>query len=227
MASGYKPGSIRSGTKLTDEQWNQVLLCMTGAVTVRGLMEGCGLKHITAENVRYKVMYAIAEYQAGIKFENHAVLSYSGIKTSEKGANECVLDSKPRLQAVFATDSAGQSIGMAGNHDSVVSGYSPDGTRSVNVDDSVNDWLVQHGISMCIVQSDGTRITESWNRFIAHFKGINTKYLRLYIAWFCYLWNAKVAGKAKEDIACELWKLVNNTERTVGYRRFRNVKYSG
>lgn len=219
MPLGYKSGSIRSGISLSDEQLNIVLQCMACAVTVRELCEESGLERHTADAIRFKVMYAIAQYQAGIKLENSAVLAFSSVKTSEKGAKVCVLDSKPRLKAVFAVDSTGHCIGMAGNPDSVVSGYSPDGYRRSTVDDSVKKWLFQHGITKCTVQTESTRITQSWNSFILHFKGINTKYLGLYIAWFCYLWNAEVIGKTKEDIASDLWALINKTERTVSNRR--------
>ena len=219
MPLGYKSGSIRSGISLSDEQLNIVLQCMACAVTVRELCEESGLERHTADAIRFKVMYAIAQYQEGIKLENSAVLAFSSVKTSEKGANVCVLDRKPRLQAIFATDSTGQCIGMAGNPDSVVSGYSPDGYRRSTVDDLVKEWLFQHGITKCTVQTESTRITQFWNSFILHFKGINTKYLGLYIAWFCYLWNAEVIGKTSSDIASDLLSLINQTERSVSNRK--------
>ena len=220
MPLGYKSGSIRSGISLSDEQLNIVLQCMARAVTVRELCEESGLERHTADAIRFKVMYAIAQFQAGIKLENSAVLAYSSVKTSEKGANVCVLDRKPRLQAIFATDSTGQCIGMAGNPDSVVSGYSPDGYRRSTVDDTVKEWLFQHGITKCTVQSESTRITRSWNNsFFLHFKGINTKYLGQYISWYCYLWNAEVIGKTSSDIASDLLSLINQTERSVSNRK--------
>ena len=219
MPLGYKSGSIRSSISLSDEQMNTVLQCMTRAVTVQELCEKTGLERHTAEAIRYKVMYAIGLHMEGIQLKNPAVVAFSSVKTSEKGANVCVLDRKPRLQAVFAVDSTAQCIGISGNPDSVVSGYSPDGYRRSTVDDSVKEWLVQHGITKCTVQSESTRITQSWNSFILHFKGINTKYLSLYIAWFCYLWNAEVIGKTSSDIASDLLSLINQTERSVSNRK--------
>ena len=219
MPLGYKSGSIRSSISLSDEQMNTVLQCMTCAVTVQELCEKTGLERHTAEAIRYKVMYAIATHMYGIQLKNPAVLAFSSVKTSEKGAKVCVLDSKPRLKAIFAVDSTAQCIGISGNPDSVVSGYSPDGYRRSTVDDSVKKWLFQHGITKCTVQTESTRITQSWNSFILHFKGINTKYLGLYIAWFCYLWNAEVIGKTSSDIASDLLSLINQTERSVSNRK--------
>ena len=219
MPLGYKSGSIRSGISLSDEQLNIVLQCMARAATVRELCDETGLERHTAEAIRYKVMYAIGLHMEGIQLKNPAVVAFSSVKTSEKGANVCVLDRKPRLQAIFATDSTGQCIGMAGNPDSVVSGYSPDGYRRSTVDDSVKEWLFQHGITKCTVQTESTRITQSWNSFILHFKGINTKYLGLYIAWYCYLWNAEVIGKTSSDVASDLLSLINQTERSVSNRK--------
>ena len=106
MPLGYKSGSIRSGISLSDEQLNIVLQCMACAVTVRELCEESGLERHTADAIRFKVMYAIAQYQAGIKLENSAVLAFSSVKTSEKGANVCVLDRKPRLRVVYRNSTA-------------------------------------------------------------------------------------------------------------------------
>lgn len=192
MPLGYKSGSIRSGISLSDEQLNTVLQCLTRAVTVQELCDETGLERHTAEAIRYKVMYAIATYMNGIQLKNPAVVAFSSVKTSEKGAKVCVLDSKPRLQAIFATDSTGQCIGMAGNPDSVVSGYSHDGYLRGTLSTSAKEQLLRHGITKYTVQPSSTRITDAWELFIAHFRGIATKYLDLYIAWFCYLWNAEV-----------------------------------
>lgn len=219
MPLGYKSGSIRSGISLSDEQLNTVLQCMTRAVTVQELCEGTGLERHTADAIRYKVMYAIATHMDGIQLKNPAVVAFSSVKTSEKGAKVCVLDSKPRLKAIFAVDSTAQCIGMAGSPDSVVSGYSPDGYLRGTLSTSAKEQLLRHGITKYTVHPSSTRITDAWELFIAHFRGIATKYLGLYIAWFCYLWNAEVIGKTKEDIASDLWALINKTERTVSNRR--------
>lgn len=219
MPLGYKSGSIRSSISLSDEQMNTVLQCMTRAVTVQELCEGTGLERHTAEAIRYKVMYAIATYMNRIQLKNPAVVAFSSVKTSEKGAKVCVLDSKPRLKAIFAVDSTAQCIGISGNPDSVVSGYSPDGYLRGTLSTCAKEQLLRHGITKYTVQPSSTRITDAWELFIAHFRGIATKYLGLYIAWFCYLWNAEVIGKTSSDIASDLLSLINQTERSVSNRK--------
>lgn len=84
--------------------------------------------------------------------------------------------------------------------------------------ESVSMWLKNHNAANVRFEED--KLIE-WDEFLMHFRGIATKYLDKYVAWFCFLRQQKVEvmGKTKENIACDLWALINVTERTASNRR--------
>ena len=93
---------------------------------------------------------------------------------------------------------------------------------TITVSENVMQWLKERNAAESSVADDNTETAIAWHRFIGPFKGIATKYLDEYIQWFCFLRNAEVIGKMKEDIVDELWKMVNKQERNVSNRSYRN-----
>ena len=219
MPRGYPQNSIRESCSLSDEQWRKVLTAMTGPCSVRELTEATGLERHTAEAIRMKVLFAIASAQESIQLSKPSVLYHSTVKTSQKGVKQGFSSEKGRFHALILQDESGLCVGTSVPPGSIAVQIGLMQQRSVTVTNAVFDWMRSHNGEEAGLGDDNSATLIAWCSFLMHFRGIATKYLDKYVAWFCFLRSAEVIGKKTENIACELWALINETERTVSNRR--------
>ena len=226
MPRGYPICSIREANKLTDENWKKVLKAMTKPVSVREICKETGLERHTAEAIRRKVLYAILADQKNIDLNGKAQLRYDRVMISEKGPKKENMPKKSLntdSYAVFLEDKDGKCAGTTALSTEIEKEtermpFQPP-QYSLRFSQRVFSWIQAH----CQEWEDGREkesdLPREWNLFLGHFRGISSKYLDAYVAWFCYLHNSEVIGKKKSGMVGDMWRMIRSQTRSVSNRR--------
>lgn len=226
MPRGYPICSIREATRLTDENWKKVLKAMTKPVTILEICEETGLERHTVEAIRRKVLYALLADQKNTELKGKTWIYCYGIKRSEKGPKK---ENMPEnslntgYYAVFLEDKDGKCAGTTALSTEIEieterMPFQPP-QHSLRINRRIHSWIQEH-----CQEWEGGREKESdlpreWLLFLGHFRGISSKYLDAFVAWFCYLHNSKVIGKKKSGMVNDMWRMIRSQSRSVSNRR--------
>lgn len=214
MPRGYGTGTIRDSTSLTQAEWKRILNLMTAPCTIAQMTEA-GIERHTAEIVRAKTLAAIVAVQTTVKLKKKAVLAFETVPEKQKRAKTVLSANNMEYQVVIAADANGNHIGTVLPAKSILK-------ETMYVSDELDDWISDHGVDESTVLDPGNDIDLAWHKFVSPFRSISMKYLNDYLQWFCYLRQQEVIGKSKKDIVNMLWKMINEQERTLSNRNFRN-----